>query len=240
MSGAAGETEPSRLHAGRCFALTVAVLVVFSLARGAGLTGPTVISAVVLVVAVVVVAWFSLATLSDLGLATRNVPSGVRYGVGALALVVVALVVAAVLPLTDDFLHDSRAQISGGRLAYEVGVTVVLLTAVPEELAFRGAMLGSAVALWRPRTAALVSSALFGLWHIEPTLDTMSDNAAVGGASTTVPGQVAVVAGAVCVTFVGGLVFCWLRLRSRSLVAPFLAHVATNGVALVVAWFAVH
>jgi membrane protease YdiL (CAAX protease family) len=31
--------------------------------------------------------------------------------------------------------------------------------------------------------------------------------------------------------------FAWLRLRSRSLVAPVLAHIATNGVALVVAWF---
>jgi len=37
-----------------------------------------------------------------------------------------------------------------------------------------------------------------------------------------------------------GLVFCWLRLRSRSLIAPVMAHVATNGLALTVAWFAVH
>ena len=39
------------------------------------------------------------------------------------------------------------------------------------------------------------------------------------------------VAGAVLVTFVAGLAFAWLRLRSRSLVAPVLAHVATNGFA---------
>jgi uncharacterized protein len=240
VTASAGVEQGSTLRARRCFALTVAVLVVFSLARAAGLTGTPVVAAASLVLAVSVVAWASVATLDDLGLAARHVPAGVRYGLGALALVAMVLVVAALLPLTNGFLHDSRAQISGGRLAYDVGVTVVLLTAVPEELAFRGALLGSAVTLWRPRTAALACSALFGLWHIEPTLDTMHDNAAVGGASATVAGQVAVVAGAVAVTFVGGLVFCWLRLRSRSLVAPFLAHVATNGVALVVAWFAVH
>jgi len=49
-----------------------------------------------------------------------------------------------------------------------------------------------------------------------------------------------VVLGSVAVTFVAGLVFCWLRLRSRSLIAPIMAHVATNGLALTVAWFAVH
>jgi membrane protease YdiL (CAAX protease family) len=44
----------------------------------------------------------------------------------------------------------------------------------------------------------------------------------------------------VAVTFVAGLVFCWLRLRSRSLIAPVMAHFATNGLALAAAWFTVH
>ena len=90
------------------------------------------------------------------------------------------------------------------------------------------------------QTRRLLTSALFGLWHIEPTLSTMSDNRTIRGASTTAGGQVLVVVGAVVTTFVAGLLFCWLRLRSRSLIAPILAHVSTNGVALVVAWFAVH
>jgi CAAX protease family protein len=42
------------------------------------------------------------------------------------------------------------------------------------------------------------------------------------------------------VTACAGMVFCWLRLRSGSLIAPILAHVATNGLALAVAWFTVH
>jgi membrane protease YdiL (CAAX protease family) len=48
------------------------------------------------------------------------------------------------------------------------------------------------------------------------------------------------VLGSIAVTFAAGLVFCWLRLRSRSLIAPVMAHAATNGLALTVAWFAVH
>jgi membrane protease YdiL (CAAX protease family) len=68
----------------------------------------------------------------------------------------------------------------------------------------------------------------------------MAGNRAVGGLSATTSGQVLLILGSIGVTFVAGLVFCWLRLRSRSLIAPVLAHVAINGLALTVAWFAVH
>jgi len=67
----------------------------------------------------------------------------------------------------------------------------------------------------------------------------MADNPAVAGFSASVAGRVLVVLGSVTVTFVAGLVFCWLRLRSRSLIAPVMAHCATNGLALVVAWFTI-
>jgi len=52
--------------------------------------------------------------------------------------------------------------------------------------------------------------------------------------------QVLLVLGSVAVTFIAGLVFCWLRLRSKSLIAPVMAHAATNGLALAVAWFTLH
>ena len=168
------------------------------------------------------------------------VPAGVRYGAAAFGAVGLVVLLAAVVPLTQPMLHDSRGDITAGRLLYELTVVVVLLTAIPEEFAFRGVLLGSATALWGPRRATWVTALLFGLWHIQPTLQTMSDNRAVGAASTQVAGQVALVGGAVVVTSVAGLAFAWLRLRSRSLVAPVLAHVATNGLALVAAWTVAH
>jgi uncharacterized protein len=39
---------------------------------------------------------------------------------------------------------------------------------------------------------------------------------------------------------VAGVGFCWLRLRSGSLLAPALAHLATNVVALTLAWLVEH
>ena len=116
----------------------------------------------------------------------------------------------------------------------------MLLTAIPEEFAFRGVLLGSALKRWGPWRASLVTSVLFGLWHIAPTLHTMSDNHVFRGEASSVAGQVLLVLGAIVVTFAAGLVFCWLRLRSGSLIAPVMAHAATNGLALTVAWFTVH
>ena len=232
------------MKAGRCFLETVAVLVLFSAVRAAGLLeGPlryVWVQMGLLIVVLALVAWTAGATWADLGLDRTDVGAGLRYGAGAVGIVLLVLVLAAVIPSTNGYLHDSRAQISGGRLLYELGVSIVLLTAIPEEFAFRGVLLGSALRLWGPWRASVITSVLFGLWHIEPTLGTMKDNHATVGLSASIGGQVLVVLGAIAVTFVAGLVFCWLRLRSKSLIAPVMAHAATNGLALTVAWFTVH
>jgi len=225
---------------GRSFVLATGALALFSVARTFGLLGPPVASIGLLVGVLALIAWFGGATLEDLGLGWADTREGLLYGAGAVALVLLVLVVAAVIPATNGFLHDSRAQISGGRLGYELGVSIVLFTAIPEEFAFRGVLLGSGLGMWGPWRASLVSSALFGLWHIAPTLHTMSDNHEFRGAAASVAGQVLLVLGAIAVTFVAGLAFCWLRLRSRSLIAPVLAHAAIDGLALTVAWFTVH
>jgi membrane protease YdiL (CAAX protease family) len=230
------------VKAGRCFLLTVGVLVLFTLARSFGLLNWHVpgLSIGMLVAVLALIAWSSGATLADVGLRPRDMPAGLVYGAGACAVVLLVLAVAAVIPAANGFLHDSRAQISGGRLLYELGVSIVLFTAIPEEFAFRGVLLGSALRMWGPWRASLVTSLLFGLWHIAPTLHTMSDNHEFKAAAASVAGQVLLVLGSIAVTAVAGLVFCWLRLRSKSLIAPIMAHAATDGLALTVAWFVVH
>jgi CAAX protease family protein len=223
-----------------CFVLTVAVLVLFTIARTFGLLGAPAVAAGVLVAALILVAWAGGLIYADLGLGRKQVPAGLRYGAAAFGVVLLVLVIGALIPAMNGFLHDSRAQISAGRLGYELGISIVLLTAIPEEFAFRGVLLGSALKLWGPWRASLVTSVLFGLWHIAPTLHTMSDNHVFRGEAGSVAGQVLLVLGAVLLTSGAGLVFCWLRLRSGSLVAPVLAHAATNGLALAVAWFVIH
>jgi membrane protease YdiL (CAAX protease family) len=232
----ASRTGQALVIAARCFGQATILLAAFNLARAFGLLGPPVVSVSLLTATLMLIAWRAKATRADLGLAREDMREGVRYGVGALGLVLLVLVAIAVIPGTNGFLHDSRADISGGRLIYELAISIVLLTAIPEEFAFRGVLLGSGVLLWGPWRASLITSALFGLWHIAPTLHTMSENRAVSGASNSFGGQVLLVTGTVIATFMAGLVFSWLRLRSRSLIAPILAHIATNGLALLIAW----
>jgi len=177
-------------------------------------------------------------TADDLGLARQTWWSGLRWGGAAAGIVAVGYGIGAAIPAVRQAVTEST--LPWQSTVVKAVVVIPFATVIPEEFAFRGVLLGSALRLWGPWRASLVTSALFGLWHIAPTLHTMSDNRAVSGLAASTGGQVLLVLGSIAVTFVAGLVFCWLRLRSRSLIAPVMAHIATNGFALTVAWFAVH
>jgi membrane protease YdiL (CAAX protease family) len=224
-------------HPARLFVVVAVVLAAFNVARGVGWFGRwNDLAAVVLVVALVGLAAAGGVDRQTLGLAPGAWRRGAAFGAGAFSLVLLVVVVAALLPATAGFLDDDRVHVSFTSVLWQVGFGIVVATAVPEELAFRGLLLGTGSAAWGPRAATLASSALFGLWHISPTLGTMHDNSQLAQATSSGGGQALVVLGAVASTFVAGLVFSLLRLRSGSVVAPVLAHVATNGVAFVVAW----
>lgn len=74
------------------------------------------------------------------------------------------------------------------------------------------------------RRAIVATSVVFGLWHVAPTAVALEVNAV---AATSATGVLAIGA-AVVVTTIAGLLFAWLRRVSGSLVAPVLAHIATN------------
>lgn len=136
------------------------------------------------------------------------------------------------LPITRGFFEDERVQIGNGlgELAHQALVRIPLGTVLFEEVAFRGVLLALLMQRMGTRSAVLVSSTLFGLWHIVPTLGAANTND-IGGLS-----QAGTVAGAVVITFVGGVVFCALRLRSGHLVAPVLLHLAFNVTGYALSW----
>ncbi|HWC10158.1 MAG TPA: CPBP family intramembrane glutamic endopeptidase [Acidimicrobiales bacterium] len=168
----------------------------------------------------------------DLGLAGSSVGRGLAVGAAAFLVVSVVLAVGAAVPATRPLFEDERADLAGWALVYQGLVRIPLGTVVLEEVAFRGVLLGL-LGQGRSTVAAVAwSSAVFGLWHVVPTVEALRTN--------RLDPTVAAVAGAVVVTAVAGVAFCWLRLRSGSLVAPALAHVATNSVALVLAAAVLH
>jgi membrane protease YdiL (CAAX protease family) len=124
-----------------------------------------------------------------------------------------------------------------GRAAlWAVLVVIPLGTVLPEELAFRGLLLALLGRRYGVLAGTLLSSALFGLWHVVASLGGGTANATMASVvGADAAGTVVRVIVTVVFTSLAAVVLCWLRLRSRSLIAPVLAHWTVNGLGVIVA-----
>lgn len=115
----------------------------------------------------------------------------------------------------------------------ELGLRVPFGTALSEEILFRGVLLGLLVHYFQTPTALIISSAIFGLWHILPTLKDFEE---IDPLTTTVESKLPKRTHTVLITLIAttliGIVFGWLKIASGSLVAPWTVHAALNLVAL--------
>jgi hypothetical protein len=240
MSGyesAAAEPHPllaqlSALHQFRIRVDVAVVVVVLTLTNLiAHFTTPWAGVVTVPVAAVALVAWLRINGLgwAELGLGRDHWKSGAAYALAAVALVVAAIAVGALLPLTRPmFMNHHYATLSGALVASMI--IIPLQTVIPEELAFRGVLHGALNRAWGFRGVAVAGSLLFGLWHIATSLGLTSSN--VGFTRMFGGGFVGMLAGvllAVVATAAAGFVFSWLRRRSGSLLAPIALHWSLNG-----------
>lgn len=206
----------------------VVVLATWNLTRDPFVPGSYHLTANVVLTAVVLgVAWAGGLGADDLGLRRASLGRGFAYG-GAVVGVVLAALVVAVLVAPRAF-QDDRVEVGLGKMLFEVLVEIPLATVMFEEVAFRGVLLGLLRRRLPTWPAVAVSAVLFGIWHVDGVLHRHHG-----------PGLAAAVAGTVLATTLAGLGFAWLRVRSDSLVAPVLAHWATNSLAFVVAWVRWH
>ncbi|MBU3067390.1 CPBP family intramembrane metalloprotease [Nocardia sp. NEAU-G5] len=166
---------------------------------------------------------------SELGLSPRHWRRGTLYAVGAVGIVLGAVTIGALLPLTRPFfLADRYATISGAMIASMI--VIPLQTVIPEELAFRGVLHGTLDRAYGVRGVFAAGSLLFGLWHIASSLGLTSGNRGLSGILGSGPAaQIAGIALAVLATAAAGAVFTWLRRRSGSLLAPIALHWSLNG-----------
>ena len=173
---------------------------------------------------------------ADLGLARDRAANGLRVGLAAAAPVAAAVALGAAVPATRRWFLDERGTTGGvGYALYHGLVRIPLGTAVAEETLFRGSLLGVLLQRHPRARATAVSSLLFGLWHVLPTLETLRLNAAGAVARDHPAGPGAAVAASVAVTALAGAGFSWLRFRGDSLVAPVVVHAALNGSAFAAA-----
>ena len=172
-------------------------------------------------------------TWDEMGLSTKTARRGAVYGATVAAVVAVGYAAVLFSPWQGTLEDDRYGALGVSRLLYVTLVRVPLGTVVLEEVAFRAVLLAATARAWSLRAAVAVSSSLFGLWHVRPTLSALDINEVESFAS-----QAAGVGGAVAFTTLAGALFCWLRLRSGSLVAPVVLHTATNSFGVLAAFLA--
>ena len=136
------------------------------------------------------------------------------------------------LPATRVAFLDRRGDMSVAAALFEATVPVFVGTVLLEEFAFRGVLWGMVNRLRGPQYATAVSSIAFGLCM---SCRRMAFSARTGPSASARSGpEVAlVVALAVALAALAGVVFCELRRRSGSLLAPIGLHWATNGLGYV-------
>ena len=180
-------------------------------------------------------------TWEDLGVARRTWRRGVVYALAAIVVIAAVYAVAALLPLTRSAFLDPRYHLAPATGMLTAFIVVPVGTVLLEEVAFRGVLFGLVRRHRGGWFGAGVSSTLFGLWHVVPSLSLAKSNPAVGAVvGHGVSGQVAGVLVAMLFTAAVGLLFCELRRRSGSLLASAGLHWAANALGVVVAMLLWH
>lgn len=163
---------------------------------------------------------------------------GFAWGATLLVLTTGVLLLALTMPVFNDLYHDKRVTAGAGSMLYQTMVRIPLGTSVLEETAFRAVLPALFAVRLGVLRGCLVASALFGLWHVLPALGLNKVNPTASDLfGTGAWGVAAAVLFAVIGTAVGGLLWCWIRYRARSVLATMLAHVGTNSVGYAIAWF---
>jgi membrane protease YdiL (CAAX protease family) len=181
--------------------------------------------------AVVAAALAAGATLDELGLQPQRLPAGLRRGAISAAGIAAVIGLGAAVPQTRRWFDDARVlDVTVGEAAFRGLVEIPLGTAVYEEVVFRGVVLGLALRRLPPLPAVLLTSGVFGLWHVLPALRDREHNPA-----TRDQHPAAVTAATVANTALVGVALAWQRLRTNSVAAPILTHTASNAIAYLAA-----
>lgn len=176
---------------------------------------------------------------SDFGLSPSTYARGLRWATVIIVVVVVAIAVGLAIPPLRDLFHNEAYRSLPWAL-FSAFVLIPLQTVIPEELLFRGIILGALLRRHRAWVAVAIQAVLFGLWHVVSSLGLTASNEGFGDVvGSGIVGTVLGVLGAVAFTGASGVVFGWLRVKTGSLLPCLALHWAANGagaVAAALAW----
>jgi membrane protease YdiL (CAAX protease family) len=187
------------------------------------------------VVTVLVLAFASTLKLrwSDLGIERRTLGrAGWGFVLGAaLATPLVLFILVAPFFTGESVGTDDTERPSFAGLIWRVAVRVLVGTAIPEELLFRGLLF----ALWLRasdlRGAVVATAAAFGLWHAVISFDTVSNVGLDNDALFWLAYGVTLIG-----LSLGGVLFALVRRHTDSLAAPVALHWTVNAMAIIAVW----
>ena len=158
----------------------------------------------------------------------RGVALGGALGLGGAA---VGVLVLRIGPILGPVEYTPHFHTTPNELAAHIAFFLPLSTAIPEELAFRGVLLGGLWAARGRRVAIIGSSVAFALWHLWVVSVTLLHTNIASGVLT-----VLAFTGAIVFVALGGVVLALLRVRSGGIGAPIVAHWAFDGLMLLGLW----
>ena len=173
-----------------------------------------------------------IAISKDIGFSIKHIKSSL-YFISPI-LVVMILAAAAVSTVSPDLFLDQRHNKAPIEIFFYILFIIPLSSVLIEEVIFRGVIPFVLSKKSSIKSSYVVSSLMFGLWHVV-TAGSVSLNFA---RNQLIPEAVMVSSTIVLFTFLVGLFFSWLRVRTKSLFAPIFVHWFSNGLGVLLAYLA--
>jgi len=170
-------------------------------------------------------------TLSDIGCTKQNIGKSILYGLGLSALVILPFVILLwLLPTLGFELKSPRLEtIARDIFWWRIFVRIPIGTAFFEEMLFRGIFYGYLMKKISRARTILITSLFFGFWHIMPAFRVVSQDLQISAPVTFVALWLLLLLGSI----VGGILFAWIRYRTKNIAGCVLAHALINVLALV-------
>ena len=196
------------------------------------LTNSRLLITILLYLAVLAFCYFQKIKAKAIGFSIKHIKSSL-YFISPI-LVVMILAAAAVSTVSPDLFLDQRHNKAPIEIFFYILFIIPLSSVLIEEVIFRGVIPFVLSKKSSIKSSYVVSSLMFGLWHVV-TAGSVSLNFA---RNQLIPEAVMVSSTIVLFTFLVGLFFSWLRVRTKSLFAPIFVHWFSNGLGVLLAYLA--
>ncbi len=169
-------------------------------------------------------------TASDIGWTKQNLGKSVLYGLGLSAVVVLPFVILlCLLPVLGFDVKTPRLEaVARDIFWWRIFVRIPIGTAFFEEMLFRGIFYGYLMKRMSQAKTILITSLFFAFWHIIPAYEVVSQHLQVTSAGMFLGLWFVLMLG----SFVGGVLFAWIRYRTRNIAGCIIAHALINVLSL--------